>query len=116
MWPTTGDVAVGQPDLVTNTSACTASKLSFPQSAFISGGKLLDTDSINTRVLVWNSIPTASGASADLVLGQADFTHCTANARRVVVDQNNNRALSGTQLFVADEANSRYRYLIYNGQ
>jgi hypothetical protein len=68
------------------------------------------TDLDNHRVLVFNSIPTSNGASADVVLGQPDFTTKTAacsqnginwpcgvsiidNTRIMVVDANNNRAL-----------------------
>lgn len=36
-------------------------------------------DSWNNRVLVWLECPTASGAPADLVLGQADFTGQSPN-------------------------------------
>ena len=44
------------------------------------GSKLFVVDSSNNRVLVWNSIPTASGQAADDVIGQPDLTSNGANA------------------------------------
>jgi hypothetical protein len=41
--------------------------------------RLLVADTDNQRVLIWNSWPQTSGALPDLVLGQADFNHCTDN-------------------------------------
>lgn len=73
------DVVVGQPDMITNTSACSSAKLNYPESLTVVNGKLLVADSGNNRVLVWNSIPTTNGAAADQVLGQNDFTHCMYN-------------------------------------
>jgi uncharacterized protein (TIGR03437 family) len=40
---------------------------------WIQNGKLYIADTQNNRVLVYNHIPTANGAAADLVLGQPDF-------------------------------------------
>ena len=87
------------------------------------GGKLIVADSNNNRVLIWNTIPTTNGAPADVVLGQGDFTHNTAN------DDNQDgvadaaptaRTLyypsgiwsDGTRLIVADGNNNRI--LIWN--
>lgn len=73
------DIVVGQPDMGTNTQACSQTKLNKPESLAVINGKLLVADSSNNRVLIWNSIPTTNGAPADEVLGQSDFTHCMYN-------------------------------------
>ena len=54
--------------------AMCAASLNFPRFVLPDGqGRLFVADSGNDRVLVFNSIPTTNGASADNVLGQADF-------------------------------------------
>ncbi|MFN7130916.1 MAG: hypothetical protein ACK4N5_02465 [Myxococcales bacterium] len=73
------DVVVGQPDFVTANSECDAKTLSGPEGAWIAGGRLFVADSGNNRVLVWNRVPTANGAPADVVLGQTSLTQCEAN-------------------------------------
>ena len=45
-----------------------------PQGVWIQNGRLYVADTQNNRVLIYNQIPTANGASADVVLGQPDFT------------------------------------------
>ena len=44
--------------------------LSFPRFALAAAGRLFIADGGNDRVLVFNTIPTQSGATADLVIGQ----------------------------------------------
>jgi hypothetical protein len=118
------DVAVGQADFTTRVTTCDAATLQNPETvAATPGGKLIVTDSQHNRVLIWNSMPTTNGQAADIVLGQADFTHCTQN------DDNQDgtadaaptaRTLrypagiwtDGTKLVVADADNTRV--LIWN--
>jgi hypothetical protein len=47
--------------------------------ATTSGGKLIATDSQNSRVLIWKAIPSTDGVAADLVLGQTSTTSNGAN-------------------------------------
>ncbi|MFN7995485.1 MAG: hypothetical protein U0Q18_17880 [Bryobacteraceae bacterium] len=72
------DVVVGQTDFTHATippnSTPTASSLRAPQGVWIQNGKLYIADTQNNRVLIYNSIPTSNGASADVVLGQPNFT------------------------------------------
>ena len=72
------DVVIGQPDMTGNTAnngGISAGSLNSPTGLFVdTQGKLYITDALNNRVLVFNSIPTTDNASADVVLGQADFT------------------------------------------
>ena len=73
------DVVVGQEDFTTTTSTVSSNRLAYPYDAILAGGRLLVADGDNHRVLIWNSIPTTSGAPADIVLGQASFTNHTSN-------------------------------------
>ena len=109
------DVAVGQTDLNSAVIGCTASGLFMPFGIFAAGGKLLVADALNNRVLIWNSIPTAHGTAADLVLGQPDFTTCTGNtgglsagSLQLPVDVWSD----GAQVIVSDNLNKRL--LIWN--
>lgn len=74
------DAVVGQPDFTSSTRACGRAALNEPEVGQLTpDGKLVVTDTGNNRVLIWNRLPTRNGQPADIVLGQADFTHCAAN-------------------------------------
>jgi len=84
-----------------------------PTGVATNGTILAVADTDNNRILIWNSIPTASGVPADLVLGQPDMN--TVNP--VKVDAKSFRGpegvwIQGSQLFVADTQNNRV--MIYN--
>ena len=70
------EVVLGQPDFITSSSGLSASKLNDPLRAFIdSTGNLWVSDYLNNRVLRFdNASFKTSGSSADLVLGQSNFT------------------------------------------
>ena len=67
------DVVIGQPDLTTNLPATSQTGMRGPQGIWIDSGRLFVADTQNSRVLIYNTIPTTNGAGADLVLGQPDF-------------------------------------------
>jgi uncharacterized delta-60 repeat protein len=105
------NVVIGQTDFVTATAGLSATKLDRPVGVLLTpSGKLLVTDQHNNRVLIYNSIPTANGAAADVVIGQSDMTTGTvgagatglngawglaqtANGKLLVADQFNHRVL-----------------------
>ena len=71
------DVVIGQPNMTSNTcnnGGVSASSLGTTYGVVSSGTKLFVTDYTNNRILIFNSIPTVNGASADVVLGQATMT------------------------------------------
>lgn len=132
------DVVLGQSNFSTstanngpNTVACggsagrNACSLSSPEGVYSDGTKLFVADTSNHRVLIWNTIPTVSGAAADVVLGQPDFiSGSTNNGPNTVACDSTlgpNRcglanptgiyALNG-KLYVADYTNNRV--LIWN--
>jgi uncharacterized protein (TIGR03437 family) len=70
---TPADVVVGQPDFTTEVAQSGRASLNFPRDAYIDGGRLFIGDGGNNRILVFNSVPTANGAAADVALGQKDF-------------------------------------------
>ncbi|KQT11522.1 hypothetical protein [Ramlibacter sp. Leaf400] len=118
------NVVLGQPSMI----ACEAngggtspsdSTLSGPSSVWSDGNRLIVADSGNHRVLVWDSLPTASFQPARTVLGQRNFTDALANAGGlnvrsamsldlpVAVDVND-----AGQLAVMDQQN--HRMLLWN--
>jgi len=110
------NVVVGQPDFTTGVASCTASGLATPATVTVAGSKLIVGDAANSRVLIFNSIPTSNGAAADVVLGQTDFTHCSANGGGTVsasgLTFSDDVWSDGTRLIVADADNNRV--LIWN--
>jgi hypothetical protein len=72
------DVVVGQPNFTTGTvptnGTPSAKSMNGPQGVWIQNGRLYVADTGNNRVLIYNNIPTANGAAADVVLGQPNFT------------------------------------------
>lgn len=116
------DLVVGQADFGAGVSFTCAQNILYlaPQSIAMANGKLIIGD--NRRVLIWNSIPTTSGANADLVLGQQNFTNCAVNDQDGDGNADTPTAQTlggfttvwsdGTRLVVSDSANNRV--LIWN--
>jgi uncharacterized protein (TIGR03437 family) len=119
------DVVVGQTDFTSlqDPSSVSAKNLRAPQGVWIQDGKLFVADTGNNRVLIWNSIPTANGQPADVVLGQSNFSSNTApdvNTTGTYTAAANllwnpisvSVSPDGTHLFVSDYGYSRV--LIWN--
>src|SRR5207244_4371225 len=71
------DVVVGQPNFTSTSlpgNTPNARSMRGPQGVWIQNGRLYVADTQNNRVLIFNRIPTANGAAADVVLGQTDFS------------------------------------------
>lgn len=68
------DVVIGQATFTTSGAGNAANQFNSPYGISVSpSGKLLIADESNQRVLVFNTIPTSNGASANVVIGQAGF-------------------------------------------
>jgi len=116
------DLVVGQADFGAGvTFTCSQNTLYLvPRAIAVTNGKLIITDT--SRVLIWNSIPASSGANADLVLGQQNFTNCITNDQDGDgnTDTPTAQTLSsqqkiwtdGVRLVVADAGNNRV--LVWN--
>ncbi len=104
------DVVLGQPDV--NTFEPETSSSLFGAAACVGlwsdGTRLVASQ--GARILIWNTIPTASLTPADIELGQPDFSANTANTGGVSAGslsptwQVNS---DGTQLVAADRFNNR---------
>ncbi len=70
--------------------------------------KLIVSDLLGNRVLIFNQIPTVNGASADLVIGQTDFTSISAGLGPEKLDFPGYPTLSSDgKLFIPDANNNR---------
>ena len=108
-------VVVGQPNFDTNGGSFSPNTWSDARSVSTDGKRLILANSGGSRLLIWNSIPTANFVSADIVLGQPNFTSTTINngGQSARTLSGPNAAVSdGKRLFVADSDNRRV--LIYN--
>jgi len=116
--PSLPDLVVGQTNFDNAIGQCSAAGLNAPASASIAQGKLVLADTFNHRVLIWSSVPTASGAPADLVLGQTSLTSCVGNDANGDGTADSTPSAStlffpsgvwtdGTRLLVADSSNNR---------
>ncbi len=110
---------IGQPDLNTVKSGTSstqfASNMAVFVSTFVEGAttKLLVSDMGNNRVLIYNQIPSANGAAADVVIGQPDFTSAGSGSDANQLFWPVGTAVSPDgKLLIADYAN--HRVLIYN--
>ncbi|HEU0069638.1 MAG TPA: hypothetical protein VFQ26_10350 [Nitrospiraceae bacterium] len=112
---TTNPVAsyvIGQPDMITGTSDCTAGKLNSPYEILRHGDTFFIADGGNSRVLEFDTIPTTTGATATAVLGQTTFTSCLPNKGNTPPSDSslafpNALAAKGNLLAVSDGNNNR---------
>jgi hypothetical protein len=103
------DVVIGQTSFTSNISGIAADKLNYPSGVIVTpDGKLIVSDMYNYRVLIYNSIPTTNGASADVVIGQTNFTTNSSGTGNNKFNMPWYLTLSQDgKLLVADHANSR---------
>jgi DNA-binding beta-propeller fold protein YncE len=128
-----GDVAadhvLGQPDGIT--AACNGPNgpaldtLCNATAVTSDGIRLAVWDAGNSRVLIWNSWPTSDKQPADVVLGQSDGMHTTANdddqhgdvdatPQARTLSTGTALTFAGNRLLVADTGNNRV--LVFNLQ
>ena len=117
------DVVLGQPDFLAAIADSSSTGLDSPGAVASDGNSIFVADVRNNRVLGWRRFPSANAAPADLVLGQGDFVHNTANddgqtgieggptAR--TMNHPMGVALVGGYLIVTDTYNNRF--LLFRG-
>ncbi len=106
------DIVIGSPDFNTSNSGPSNAYMKNVEGLCFSpdGEKLIASDGINNRVLIWNTIPVTNAQPADVVIGQTNFTSntegiaadklnhptgvmVTSNGKLIITDCNNNRVL-----------------------
>ncbi len=104
---------IGQAGIGFNMSGTTQSQIAAGDLRVYSDGtRVYVSDSTNNRVLIWNAVPTSSGANASVVLGQTSFTTATSGNGASNLNYPIGLWSDGTRLIVADTGNNRV--LIWN--
>jgi hypothetical protein len=102
------DVVVGAADLTApGAGGASRTTIADPYGMAAAEGRLLVVDGTNHRVLIWNAIPTASGAPADMVLGQESFTENVADVSASALNSPRDVWSDGTRVVVSDAGNNR---------
>jgi hypothetical protein len=113
-------LVLGKTDLTAAVPTSGQNGLGFPNDVCVAANRVIVADTLNHRVLVWNGIPAANGANADLVLGQPDFATLTSGSSAVKMNQPSGVWSDGTRLVVADTVNNRVlvwtAFPSFNGQ
>jgi len=112
------DIVLGQSDFTTSAIGLTSSALRGPQGVWVQGTQVFVADTDNSRVLIWNSIPTSNNQPADVVLGEPNFTTAPPSTTSVLPATASNLfnpvsvTSDGQRLYVTDLGNNRV--LIWN--
>ncbi len=114
------NVVIGQPDMTHGNmnagGAASAKSFNYPDGIYVSGSKLFVADQNNSRVLIFNTVPTSDYQSASFVVGQTGMTGSTANQGGPVGANTLNAPSAvysdGTKLLISDYNNNRV--LVFN--
>lgn len=101
------DLVLGQLSFTTRYDDDEADEMNRPASVWSDGFRLLVADSGNHRVLYWSLFPSDSGAEADYVMGQSDFSRSTAGTSSSTLRTPFGVSSDGTRVYVADSGNHR---------
>jgi hypothetical protein len=105
----TWNVVLGQTTATGDAAGTSASTLNGPRGVWTDGTRIIVADSLNHRVLIWSTFPTANGTSADVVLGQATFNTAVAPVPPTPASMNEpvDVFFDGERLYVSDSQNNR---------
>ena len=110
--PKTNDASanfvLGQTNFSNTNRAVGKSSFGFPSGAKVAGTKLFVVDFDNSRVLIWNKLPTKTDTPANVVVGQPDFTSNTPATTQSGLDRPEvGVTVAKGKLFVSDRNNNR---------
>ena len=119
------DIVIGQKDEYSNkynqnnTVVCSSNTLYNPRGIFVQNDEIFIADSVNNRVLIFNSIPSTHNTGADVVIGQIYFSSGARNQGLGTSSPQSNTlnipydvSSDGMKLFISDQENCRV--LIYD--
>ena len=111
------NIVLGQTWFYSSSEGTSSSALNHPEGVgFDDSDRLLVADTRNNRSLVWTN-PTTSGQSANIVVGQSNFTSGSAATSPTRMNKPTDIASGGVLTLIADTANNRvlvYRPSISN--
>ncbi len=107
------DVVVGQPNMYTSSAGSSGAKLNSPYFSILNKEKLIVSDFLNNRVLVWSTVPTTNGVTASIAIGQNSLTTRTASTLMTGLNHPGGLRVDGlNRLYVVDHGANRI--LIWN--
>ncbi|MGH8506095.1 MAG: hypothetical protein ACRETM_09030 [Stenotrophobium sp.] len=120
------DFVLGQSNFTSNSLGANANQLNGPSSVRVETNpanpavvRLVVADTGNSRVLVWNTLPTTTAAAADEVIGQSGFGVANSNPNQgaaapsaTTLKGPTDAAIAFGKMFIVDNGNDRV--LIYN--
>lgn len=102
---------IGQTNFTNNLAnqggVATSATMNNPIGISVHNGKLYVADAGNNRVLVYNSLPSSDGVSADLVIGQPDFVTTSSGTSDNKLAGIQSISVNDQYLAVAEWSNSR---------
>ena len=104
------ELVLGQATFADNTLGTSSQAFQYPTNSVVAGDKLVVADYYNSRILIWNTIPTSNQQAADVVVGQANMTSSACNAGGISAQTlcyPSSVHSDGTRLVVSDEGNHR---------
>ncbi|MEJ7599916.1 MAG: hypothetical protein WKG01_18565 [Kofleriaceae bacterium] len=108
------DLAIGQKTLTAEAPGPTDILLTPPEVFYDNSGdvgcdgtRVVVADTAANRVLIWNAVPSASGAPFNVVLGQTTTTGGAAGTSASMLSSPRGVWTDGTRLIVADSGNHR---------
>ena len=105
------DLVVGQVNMTSrmaHSAHVSADGLTNPGGVRIdSQGRMFVLDSGSNRLLIWNQVPTSSGAAADIVIGQSDFISNLSGTTSSTFAQPSGLDLHANELWIGDQGNNR---------
>jgi hypothetical protein len=114
--PNTNDASanfvLGEPNFSTVSFTIGNPAFNYPTRLTTAGKRLFVVDFSNSRVLIWNELPTETDTPADVVVGQPDFTSHSSVTTRSGLALPDGVAVRRGKLFVSDRNNNRI--LIWN--
>lgn len=105
--------ALGQADVFSNAPATTPTGMSQPVGLAFGGGRLYVSEFVNNRVLIFDSLPGASGVAANAALGQGDLSSAIPGTTQARLASPVGIHAGGGRLVLADSGN--HRVLVWNG-
>ncbi len=101
-------LVLGQSNFTSSTSGSTKTKFNDPTKVLVHGGKLFLVDYENHRVLIWNSVPTASNTAANVAVGQSNLTNNSSGTTSTTLNFPSGVAVTSSgRLAIADSVNNR---------
>lgn len=101
-------LVLGQSDFTSSSSGSSSTKFDTPGKVLVHGGKLFLADTNNSRVLIWNSVPTASNTAANVAVGQTNLTNNSTGTTSTTLNFPSGVAVTAEgRLAIADTVNNR---------